>query len=296
MTQGKILVTGSTGAIGSYIVHQLLYRKVNFRAAYHDAANLSKVNLPGVEVVQIDYDRLETIRTSLAGVEKLFLLTPDLYEYEVVNIISTFVDEARKAGVKKIVDMSVMGADAGFKTITGTRYRDAETVIEASGISYTHLRPNYFMQNFVNFYAQNIREHDAFYLPLDDAKISFVDIQDVASVAVESLVNDGHCGKAFTITGPESLSCYETAQILSEVTERKIDYVSISENETRKRLGETNMPLNVVEYLIYSYKFTREGNFSLITDTVEQVTGKRPISFKQFAAQNKQTFINGNRP
>jgi uncharacterized protein YbjT (DUF2867 family) len=295
MTQGKILVTGSTGAIGSYIAHQLLYRKVNFRAAYHDAANLGKVNLPGVEVVQIDYDKLESICTSLAGVEKLFLLTPDLYENEAVNIVSTFADEANKAGVEKIVDVSVMGADKGFRTISGTQYRDAETVIEASGISYTHLRPNYFMQNFVNFYAQNIREHDAFYLPLDDAKISFVDIQDVASVAVESLVNDAHCGEAYTITGPESLSCYETAQILSEVTERKIAYVSISENEMRQKLRETKMPLNVVEYLIYSYKFTREGNFSLITDTVEQVTSKRPLSFKQFAAQNKQIFIKGNR-
>lgn len=296
MAQGKILVTGSTGTIGSCIVDQLRYKNVNFRAAYHEPINVSKVNLPGVEMVQIDYDRPETIRTSLAGVENLFLLTPDLYENEVVNIISTFVDEASKAGVKKIVDMSVMGADAGFRTISGTRYRDSELVMEASGISYTHLRPNYFMQNFVNFYAQNIREHDAFYLPLADVKISFVDIQDVASVAVESLVNDGHCGKAYTITGPESLSCYEIAQILSEVTKRKIDYVSISENEARQRLRETKMPPNVAEYLIYSYKFTREGNFSLITDAVQQVTGKRPFSFKQFAAHNKQTFTKGKIP
>jgi uncharacterized protein YbjT (DUF2867 family) len=296
MPHGKILVTGSTGTIGTCIVDQLLRKKVKFRAAYHDPVNASKISSLGVEMVQVDYDRLDTISSSLAGIEKLFLLTPDLHETETVNIISAFVDEAIKAGVKKIVNLSVMGADLGLRTISGRLHREAETVIEASGISYTHLRPNYFMQNFVNFYAYDIRVHNAFYLPLADAKISFVDIQDIVSVAIKSLVSDGHSGKVYTLTGPESLSCYEVAQILSEVTERKITYTSISEDETRQRLREIGMSPIVVEYLIYSYKFTREGNFSTITDAVEQVTGEMPNTFKQFAANNKQAFIEGKLP
>jgi uncharacterized protein YbjT (DUF2867 family) len=288
MAQGKILVTGATGTIGSYVVDQLLRREVNFRAAYHDSAKASKINLPGVEIVRIDNAKLETIRTSLAGVEKLFLLTPGLQETD--KITSNFVDEARKAGVKRIVDLSVMGAGSGLRTIGGRLHREAEKVIETSGISYTHLRPNYFMQNFVNFYAQNIRDQNAFFLPLSDAKISFVDIRDVASVAVESLIGEGHDGSIYTITGPDTLSCHEVARILSEVTGRKITYVSISEEETRQRLKAIGMPSDVVDYLVYSYKFTREGNFSMVTNIIEQVTGKRPISFKQFAADNKEAF------
>jgi uncharacterized protein YbjT (DUF2867 family) len=288
MAQGKILVTGATGTIGSYVVDQLLRREVNFRAAYHDSAKASKINLPGVEIVRIDNAKLETIRTSLAGVEKLFLLTPGLQETD--KITSNFVDEARKAGVKRIVDLSVMGAGSGLRTIGGRLHREAEKVIETSGISYTHLRPNYFMQNFVNFYAQNIREQNAFFLPLSDAKISFVDIRDVASVAVESLIGEGHDGSIYTITGPDTLSCHEVARILSEVTGRKITYVSISEEETRQRLKAIGMPSDVVDYLVYSYKFTREGNLSMVTNIIEQVTGKRPISFKQFAADNKEAF------
>jgi uncharacterized protein YbjT (DUF2867 family) len=288
MAQGKILVTGATGTIGSYVVDQLLQREVNFRAAYHDSAKASTINLPGVEIVQIDYAKLETISTSLAGVEKLFLLTPGLQETD--KIISNFVDEAGKAGVKRIVNLSVMGAGSGLRTIGGRPHREAEKVIEASGISYTHLRPNYFMQNFVNFYAQNIRDQNAFFLPLSDAKISFVDIRDVASVAVESLVSEGHDGSVYTITGPDTLSCHEVAQILSGVTGRKITYVSISEEEIHQRLKAIGMPSDVVDYLVYSYKFTREGNFSMVTNIIEQVTGKRPISFKQFAADNKEAF------
>jgi uncharacterized protein YbjT (DUF2867 family) len=288
MTQGKILVTGATGTIGTYVVDQLLRRKVNFRAAYHDSAKASKINLPGVETVQIDNAKLETISASLAGVEKLFLLTPGLQETD--KIISNYVDEARKAGVKRIVNLSVMGAGSGLRTIGGRLHREAEKAIEASGISYTHLRPNYFMQNFVNFYAQNIRDQNAFYLPLSDAKISFVDIRDVASVAVESLISEGHDGSAYTITGPDTLSCHEVAQILSRVTGRKITYVSISEEDTRQRLKAIGMPSDVVDYLVYSYKFTREGNFSMVTNIIEQVTGKRPISFKQFATDNKEAF------
>jgi uncharacterized protein YbjT (DUF2867 family) len=288
MAQGKILVTGATGTMGSYVVDQLLRRGVNFRAAYHDSAKASKINLPGVEIVRIDNAKLETISTSLAGVEKLFLLTPGLQETDKITL--NFVDEARKAGVKRIVDLSVMGAGSGLRTIGGRLHREAEKVIETSGISYTHLRPNYFMQNFVNFYAQNIRDQNAFFLPLSDAKISFVDIRDVASVAVESLVSEGHDRSVYTITGPDTLSCHEVAQILSGVTGRKITYVSISEEETRQRLKSIGMPSDVVDYLVYSYKFTREGNFSIVTNIIEQVAGKRPISFKQFAADNKEAF------
>jgi uncharacterized protein YbjT (DUF2867 family) len=288
MAQGKILVTGATGTIGSYVVDQLVSRKVNFRAAYHDTAKASKINLPGVETVQIDNAKLETISASLLGVEKLFLLTPGLQETD--KIISNFVDEASKAGVRRIVNLSVMGAGSGLRTIDGRLHREVEKIIEASGISYTHLRPNYFMQNFVNFYAQNIRDQNAFYLPLSDAKISFVDIRDVASVAVESLISEGHDGIAYTITGPRTLSCHEVAQILSGVTGRKITYVSISEEDTRQRLKAIGMSLDVVDYLVYSYKFTKEGNFSMVTNIIEQITGRKPISFKQFATDNKEAF------
>jgi uncharacterized protein YbjT (DUF2867 family) len=288
MARGKILVTGATSTIGSHIVYELFQRKVNFRAAYHDPAKARKLNLPGVEIVQIDNDNPETISISLVGIEKLFLLTPDLQD--TVNIISNFVNEASKAGVKRIVNLSVMGADSGLMTIGGRLHRDVEKVVEASGISYTHLRPNYFMQNFVNFYSQSIRDHDAFYLPLGDAKISFVDIRDVASVAVESLIGEEHDRRAYTLTGPETLTCHEVAQILSEVTCRKITYVSISEIDTRQRLKEIGMPSNVIDYLVYSYKFTSEGHFSTVTNVIKQATGKRPITFKQFAAENIEAF------
>ena len=117
MAQGKILVTGATGTIGSYVVDQLVSRKVNFRAAYHDTAKASKINLPGIETVQIDNAKLETISASLVGVEKLFLLTPGLQETD--KIISNFVDEASKAGVRRIVNLSVMGAGSGLMTIDG---------------------------------------------------------------------------------------------------------------------------------------------------------------------------------
>jgi uncharacterized protein YbjT (DUF2867 family) len=287
MTQGKILITGATGTVGSHIVEQLSRSKVNFRAAYHDAAKASKMNLPGVEMVQLDNDKPETISTSLSGVEKLFLLTPAMLD--IVEITSNFVDEAKKAGVKQIVKLSVMGADTEPRTIGGRLHREAERVIENSGISYTHLRPNYFMQNFVNFYGETIKDQNAFYLPLADAKVSFVDVRNIASVAIEALTSEGHEGKAYTITGPEALTCQEVAQILSDATGKAITYANISDEEARQGMVKVGMPADVVDYLIDLYRFTREGYFSLITTVVEQVTGKKPITFRQFAAEHKET-------
>lgn len=288
MTQGKILITGAAGTVGSHIVEQLSGRKANFRAAYHDAAKASKMNLPGVEMVQLENDKPETISTSLSGVEKLFLLTPAMLD--IVEITSNFVDEAKKAGVKQIVKLSVMGAGTEPpRTTDGRLNREAERVIENSGISYTHLRPNYFMQNFVNFYGQTIKTQNAFYLPLADTKISFVDVRNIASVAIEALTSEGHEGKAYTITGPEAITCQEVAQILSDATGKVITYVNISDEEARQGMKKVGMPADVVDYLIEGYRLTREGYFSSITPVVEQITGKKPITFKQFAVEYKGT-------
>ena len=125
-----------------------------------------------------------------------------------VDLTSNLVSEAKNTRVKYIVKQSVMGADAEPGITPGRLHRQAEKIIEESGIPFTFLRPNFFMQNFVNFYSHSIKTQGAFYAPAGDAKISFVDVRDIAAVAVQSLItNDGkHKGKAYDITGGEALS------------------------------------------------------------------------------------------
>ena len=291
--QETILVTGATGNIGSEVVRQLSSTTpaVNIKAAVHSTQNKKKVKEEGdrVEVVLIDYNKPETLRQALNQVDKLFLLTPDVPNAP--DLASNAVIEAKKAGIRHIVKQSVMGADLEANVGTMRLHRQVEKIIEQSGIPFTFLRPNEFMQNFINFHSPSIKGNNAFYIPLEDAKVSLVDVRDIAAVAVKSLIDeDKHKNKTYLITGPEALSYHQVAEILSNATGKKISYVNISEEEakaTMKEIGMSDWLINTVSELS---DYFRKGKASEISSTVEEVTGRKPISFYQFANDYAEAF------
>ena len=290
--QESILVTGATGNIGSEVVKELLSDApdVSIKAAVHSSQNVKKVKSDArVKVIQIDYNEPETVREALNGVDKLFLLTPDVPNAP--DLASNVVIEAKKAGIKQIVKQSVMGAALEADVGTMRLHRQVEKFIEQSGIPFTFLRPNEFMQNFINFHSPSIKGNNAFYIPLEDAKVSLVDVRDIAGVAVKSLIDeDKHKNKTYLITGPEALSYHQVAEILSNTTGRKINYVNISDGEARaamKEIGMSDWLINTVSELS---EYFRKGKASEISPAVEDVTGKKPISFSQFAKDYAEAF------
>jgi uncharacterized protein YbjT (DUF2867 family) len=290
--QETILVTGATGTLGSEVVKQLsrVTPAVNIKAGVHSAQNVKK-NSDRVEAVLIDYNKPETLKEALNQVDKLFLLTPDVPNAH--ELASNMVIEAKKAGIRHIVKQSVMGADLEADVGTMRLHRQAEKIIEQSGIPFTFLRPNEFMQNFVNFHSPSIKNNNVFYLPLEDAKVSLVDVRDIASVAVKSLTedrSDKHNNKTYLITGPEALSYHQAAEILSNATGKKISYVNISEEEARGAMKEMGMSDWLINTISELYDYFRKGNASQVSSAVEEVTGKKPISFSQFAKDYASAF------
>jgi uncharacterized protein YbjT (DUF2867 family) len=290
--QETILVTGATGTLGSEVVKQLssVTPAVNIKAGVHSAQNIKKDG-DRVEVVLIDYNKPETLKEALNQVDKLFLLTPDVPNAH--ELASNLVIEAKKAGIRHIVKQSVMGADLEADVGTFRLHRQAEEIIEQSGIPFTFLRPNEFMQNFINFHSHFIKNNNAFYLPLEDAKVSLVDVRDIAAVAVKSLTedrSDKHNNKTYLITGPEALSYYQAAEILSSATDKKISYVNISEEEARGAMKEMGMSDWLINTISELHDYFRKGNASQVSSAVEEVTGKKPISFSQFAKDYAEAF------
>ena len=283
--QESILVTGASGNIGDEIVNQLLgvAPAVSIKAAVHSRQNVKKVkDGDRVKVIPIDYNESDTLRQALKDLDKLFLLTPDVPN--AAHLASNAVTEAKKAGIRHIVKQSVMGADLEADVGTMRLHRQVEDIIEQSGIPFTFLRPNEFMQNFINFHSPSIKGNNAFYIPLEDAKVSLVDVRDIAAVAVKSLTDeDLHKNKTHLITGPEALSYHQVAEILSNRIGRKINYVNISDEEARaamKEIGMSDWLINTVSELS---DYFRKGKASEISSAVEEVTGNKPISFSQFA-------------
>jgi uncharacterized protein YbjT (DUF2867 family) len=292
--QETILVMGATGTLGGEVVKQLSSSTpaVNIKAGVHSAQNVKKVkDGDKVEVVLIDYNKPETLKEALSQVDKLFLLTPDVPNAH--ELASNLVIEAKKAGIRHIVKQSVMGADLEADVGTFRLHRQAEKIIEQSEIPFTFLRPNEFMQNFVNFHSHFIKNNNAFYLPLEDAKVSLVDVRDIAAVAVKSLTedrSDKHNNKTYLITGPEALSYYQAAEILSSATDKKISYVNISEEEARGAMKEMGMSDWLINTISELHDYFRKGNASQVSSAVEEVTGKKPISFSQFAKDYAEAF------
>jgi uncharacterized protein YbjT (DUF2867 family) len=279
-----ILITGATGTVGSEVVKQLSARGENIivKAAARSATDNTFENLNRVQVVQLDYDKPDSLAVALKGVDKLFLLTP--FQSNMVDLTSNLVSEAKKAKVKYIAKQSVMGADAEPGITPGRLHRQAEKIIEESGIPFTFLRPNFFMQNFVNYYSNSIRSQGAFYMPAGDAKVSFVDVRDIAAVAVKSLINDNQQkGRTYNITGGEALSYGQAAEILSKVVGKKINYVNVTDQDARNGMKDMSMDEWTIKSMIELFEITRAGYVSEISPIVEQVTGNKPITFSQFA-------------
>ena len=284
-----ILVTGATGTVGSEVAKQLLSAKgqkqeedMIIKAAARSANDSTFRNL-GVQMVELDFDKPDTLSAALRGVDKLFLLTP--FQSNMVDLTSNLVNEAKNAEVRYIVKQSVLGADAEQAIIPSRLHRQAEKVIEESEIPFTFLRPNFFMQNFVMYYSHFIKTQGAFYVPAGDAKAS------VAAVAVQALSGSRsskngeskHIGKAYDITGGEALSYGEAAETLSKEIGKKVNYVNISDEDARKGMKDVGADEWTINSMTELFGITRAGYLSEISPAVEQVTGKKPITFSQFA-------------
>ena len=292
-----ILVTGATGTVGSEIVKQLassssIGKKI-IRAGVHSLNKVDKLKqYKTVEIVNTDYYKSETITNALQNIDKLFWLTP--LAPNTTQISSNLVKEAQKNDIKHIVKLSVMGAEIEPATTIARLHRQEEKIIVESGIPYTFLRPVGFMQNFINFFGQTIKNQNAFYLPAGEGKVSFVDVRDIAAVAVKTLVandNDNqHIGKAYGITGDELLTYKQAAEIISKELGKKINYVNISDEDARKAMKGIGMEDWLIDGMMELYGIIKDGHAAQITNTVEQIVGKKPISFSQFAKEYAEFF------
>src|SRR3989442_432310 len=188
--QSNLLITGATGNVGLEVIKQLSARgggKIRLRAGVRSINDAAKVIGQRAELVEIDYTKPESLSRAINGVDKIFLLTP--FEPNMVELSSNLISEAKKAGtIKHIVKQSVLGADAEPGIIPSRLHRQAVKIIEESGISFTFLRPNFFMQNFINFLCNTIRNQNALYLPAGEGKVRFVDVRDNAAIAARILV------------------------------------------------------------------------------------------------------------
>jgi uncharacterized protein YbjT (DUF2867 family) len=278
-----ILITGASGNVGREVLKNVAQTGANVRAAYQSPQ--SAVAPAGAEVVAVDYNQPETLHKALDGVEKVFLVGPPTQQ--LVDLERKAVDVIVQSKVKHVVKLSAMG---GRDAIFPRQHTESEDYIRSTGMPYTFLRPNGFMQNLVNYSSPTIKSIGKFFGSEGEGEVSQIDIHDIASVAARTLTEDGHTNKVYTLTGPEALNNYEVAKMLSEVLGRDIEFVNLPPDQLRTGLIAAGVPEWNADALIDLQRLYHDGKASEVTADVHRILGRGPASLRQFLTEHRQAF------
>ncbi|MEU8891650.1 NAD(P)H-binding protein [Streptomyces sp. NPDC048442] len=275
-----VLVTGATGAVGRHVVDRLVAEGASVRALTRSPAT---AGLPsGVEVFEGDLERPATVRAALEGAERLYLFPVPETAREVVAL-------AKEAGVRHIVVLSSSSVlDTSGDNHSGAHHRAVEEAVEASGIDWTFVRPDEFATNLLWKWGHSIRAESVVRAPYGNAPRVLIHEADVAAVAATALLEDGHAGQAYVLTGPQALTQADQVQVLAGAAGRPLRFEEITPDEARAEMGRF-MPAPVVE-MVLGYLADAVHHPPSPVDTVERVTGRPARTFARWAADHAADF------
>jgi uncharacterized protein YbjT (DUF2867 family) len=279
-----IVVTGATGNIGKALVEQLTSTGAKVRVVARDPAKASK---SGGEVVKGDLSDPKSLEAAFKGADELFLLAaagPDMAKQE-----KNAIEAAKKAGVKHVVLLSTAGADASSPVKLAQWHAASEQALKDSGLKWTILQPNYFIQNFF-MQAGTIKGDGAFYAPLKQGKVAMVDVRDIAAVAAKALTSGGHEGKTYYLSGPAALGFDEVAAIFGKRLGKTVKYVDVPPADFKKSLVGAGVPEWFATDFVALYDAFSKGYGSAVSTSVKDVTGKPARDFDSFVAESAGAF------
>ena len=234
-----------------------------------------------------DYADKQSLRKALNGVTSVYLVCSPIPQ--LVELESNMVDACKEAGVKHVVLNSALGAGDYGKSFPSW-HRKVEDKLKGTGMSYAILRPNGFMQNIVAFYAPSIRAQGAFYAAMGDAKVSHVDVGDIAVVAVKALHGGAHAGKIYELNGPEAISNEELAERISKVTGRTVKFVDIPESAQRESMLGLGMPEWQVTALLELQQYYKQGGGAKTDGLLKTLIEREPVNLDQYLTANAREF------
>jgi NAD(P)H dehydrogenase (quinone) len=291
--QPTILIMGVTGQTGRQLLRELDRDPggVHLRVAARKQGDVEKLRAAGREAVRLDLDLPQTFASALAGVDRLFLLTG--YTVAMLHQSKTLVDAARKARVGHIVHQGIFGnwdcTDPHFAW-----HQMIEKYIEASGVGWTHLHPNFFMENLTGLTPF---KNGTFPMFCGDRRVGWIALTDVAAVAATALREgpEKHGGQDYWLS-TEVLNGPEAASILTDVLGRPIRCEVKGPDDLKALLLHPDSPMerNYAEAVVEFMRQVidgRMGYVGTVRDDVPFVTGRPSTSFRQWAAENRDTLL-----
>ncbi len=275
----RVLVLGSTGVVGSRVAKELVARG-------HDVLGATRADgahsVEGVKAVKLDLFDARSFADALDGVELVFALSPSGYADAYAALAPFLEQAANTASVERIILMTAQGVEYD-DTIP---LRRLELLLEDQDeLETAFIRPNWFMQNFVNYWGGMLKE-GTLRLPAADARVAFVDADDIAASAVALLEtrDTSLLGQGWSITGPEALTHAEAVEQIAAATGRPIVYEAISDEEALERFQGLGLPLDYAQLLTGLFGVVRQGAAAMSTQDVETLTSQEPGTLERYVA------------
>ena len=278
-----IFVMGATGNVGGEIARQLSAAGTHFRIGVRQPEKV--LPLPGAEVCRFDAGDPATFG-ALEGVQGMFVLWPP--GTDVNRDVLPVLEAARSRGVRQAVFLSILGAER----IRVVPHRRVEEWLEASGLDWVFLRASYFMQNLSGVHRDDIRLRDEVFLPAGKGRTSFVDVRDVAAVAVRAL-QEGHRNRAYDLTGALALNYEQVADALSVTLGRQIRYSNPSALKFVRVSRGRGVALPFALFMLVEYTVAKLGLAGRVSADVQEVLGRAPISLRRFAEDHRAVWMSG---
>jgi uncharacterized protein YbjT (DUF2867 family) len=281
-----ILITGASASVGKAVLQEASRTEGRVRAMFRSNQEAAKAPR-GCEPVLADYSDKQSLQGALDGITSVYVVCSPIPQ--VVELESNVLDVCKESGVKHVVLNSALGAGDYPKSFPSW-HRKVEDKLKGTGISYTILRPNGFLQNIVTYNAPSIRAQGAFYAAMGDAEVSYLDVGDIAVVAVKALHGGAHSGKTYELNGPEAVSNQELARRISGVTGRTVNYVDIPESAQRDALLGLGMPEWQVTAILQLQQYYRQGGGAKTDGLLRSLIERDPVSLDQYLTANATEF------
>lgn len=281
MSQDLVLVTGASGNVGAEVARRLASAGVPVRGAARDPER-AQAATGGVDCVPFDFENRSTWAGALAGARRLFLVRPPAIA-AVDHSLNPFLDAAKESGVQHVVFLSLLGAERN----PVVPHFKIERHILRIGLPYTFLRAGFFMQNLSTTHREEIRRGEIM-IPAGRGRTAFIDIRDIADVAVVAFQTAGYMNQSYSLTRKELLDYYDVSSILSETLGRPIQYHNPSIWRFRQAMRASGHPSGFINVMTMLYLVVRFGRSGAITHEVEQLLGRPPVTLAEFARDHSR--------
>jgi uncharacterized protein YbjT (DUF2867 family) len=283
-----ILVTGATGVNGNALLRRLSAHGVAVRALVRNSAKAEAIAaLPHVEIAQGDMARPETLAAALRDVDRAMLISSS--DPMMLDVQTNFIDAAAKAGVRHVVKLSGIMPELDSAFRFARMHGEIEKRLEASGMAFTHLRAGEFMTAYFR-QVPMIATKGAMFLPMADARIASIDVDDIAEIAAKVLTGSGREGKTYPLTGPQALTMTEVAEKLSAATGKTVRYINVPPEDARQAQLANGMPPYLADALFELFAERRNGKEAKVWPDAGMLLGRTPTSFDEFARRNAAMF------